>query len=173
MHVLKFRKLIILRSLSSTLSLFFLYLKCCWQLLAIGSERDEASGEVDQTTDLQVGAGVAGGRWANGVPSTHHVAVTPLDTVPKKAAKWTEHAEKTQRAAEMKNLNIIFCHMEYILSFFVPSFSFCFTQKCSSKFFPKYGQTKDKSTCLVYSIPGSFYSLLEICKDNLTVLKIC
>lgn len=83
------------------------------------------------------------------------------------------HADKTQRAAETKNLYIIFCHMEYILSFFAPSFSFCFTQKCSSKFFPKYGQTKDKSTCLVYSIPGSFYSLLEICKDNLTVLKIC
>lgn len=52
----------------------------CGQLLAVGSERDEASGQVDQTADLQVRVGAAGGRRANGVRPTHHVAVAPLDT---------------------------------------------------------------------------------------------
>lgn len=56
------------------------YLICGGQLLAVGSERDEASGQVDQTADLQVRVGATGGRRAERVPSAHQVAVTPLDT---------------------------------------------------------------------------------------------
>ncbi|TNN60675.1 hypothetical protein EYF80_029148 [Liparis tanakae] len=50
------------------------------QLLAVGGEGDEASGQVDQAADLQVGVGAAGGRRADCVRSAHHVAVAPLDT---------------------------------------------------------------------------------------------
>lgn len=59
---------------------FLFYLIRGGQLLAVGGERDEASGQVDQTADLQVGVGATGGRRAERVPSTHQVAVTPLDT---------------------------------------------------------------------------------------------
>lgn len=65
-----------------------IYLISCGQLLAVGSEGDEASGQVDQTANLQVGVGAAGGRRADRVCSIHHVAVTPLHTAAKiKAGK--------------------------------------------------------------------------------------
>lgn len=91
MHILKFTRQTVLVSLSSlrstTVLFFFFYLICRGQLLAVGSERDEASGQVDQTADLQVRVGAAGGRRADCVPSTHQVAVTPLDTAATKAGK--------------------------------------------------------------------------------------
>ena len=66
---------------SSLICSVLIYLIICGQLLAVGSEGDEASGQVNQTADLQVTVGAAGGRGADCVCCTHHVAVTPLDTV--------------------------------------------------------------------------------------------
>lgn len=62
-----------------------IYLICCGQLLSIGSEGDEARGQVDQTADLQVRVVAAGGRRADCICSTHHVAVTPLDAAAERA----------------------------------------------------------------------------------------
>lgn len=59
--------------------LFFIYLVCGGQLLAVAGESDEACGQVDVAADLQVGVGASGGGRAHGVRATHHVAVAPLD----------------------------------------------------------------------------------------------
>lgn len=64
---------------------FSFYLVHCGQLLAVGGEGDQASGQVDQAADLQVRVGAAGGRRADGVPRIHHVTVAPLDTAEKDA----------------------------------------------------------------------------------------
>lgn len=83
MHIVKFMRQVVLERQSSAshyCAIILIYLICRGQLLAVGSKRDEASGQVDQTADLQVRVGAAGGRWADCVRSTHHVAVTPLDT---------------------------------------------------------------------------------------------
>lgn len=71
--------------ISSLRHTLLLYLICCGQLLAVGSEGDEASGQVNQTADLQIGVGAAGGRRPDCVRPTHHVAVTPLDAVATRA----------------------------------------------------------------------------------------
>lgn len=62
------------------------YLVHCGQLLAVGGEGHQASGQVDQAADLQVRIGAAGGRRAGGVPRAHHVAVAPLDAAGKDTA---------------------------------------------------------------------------------------
>ena len=64
-----------------------IHLICCGQLLAVSGEGDEAGGQVDQTADLQVRVGAAGGRRADRVRSAHHVAVAPLDAAGTKAEK--------------------------------------------------------------------------------------
>lgn len=63
---------------------FSLHLVHCGQLLAVSGEGDQAGGQVDQAADLQVRGGAAGGRRADGVRRTHHVAVAPLDTAGKR-----------------------------------------------------------------------------------------
>lgn len=67
------------------------YLICHGQVFAVSRKGDEAGGQVDQTADLQVRVGAAGGRRADGIARTYHVAVTPLDTV---AAEAWEREER-------------------------------------------------------------------------------
>lgn len=70
---------------ASVLCQLLIYLIGCGQLLAVGSEGDEAGGQVNQAADFQVGAGAIGGRRADCFRSAHHVAVTPLNAAAKQA----------------------------------------------------------------------------------------
>lgn len=63
----------------------------CRQLGVVGGEGDEARAQVDQTADLQVGVGAAGGGGADGVGRTHHVAVTPLKAAVRQAGRIHEY----------------------------------------------------------------------------------
>lgn len=52
-------------------------------LLAVGSERHQASGQIYQAANLQVHVTAAGGvSGAGRITTPNHVAVTPLHTVP-------------------------------------------------------------------------------------------
>lgn len=62
---------------------YYYHLVCGGQLFAIGSERDQARAQVDQTANLQVRVGATGGGGTNCIRTTHHVAVTSLDTATK------------------------------------------------------------------------------------------
>lgn len=86
MHIMTFIRLsLCMSSAPHYCAIILIYLIRCGQLLAVGSERDNASGQVDQTADLQFRVAAVGGRRADCIRSTHHVAVTPLDTAATKA----------------------------------------------------------------------------------------
>lgn len=107
-HILRFmRRTVLVGSPPPAAMLLLFYLIRRGQLLAVGGERDEACGQVDQAADLQVGVGATGGRRAERVPCAHQVAVAPLDAaadnvekrVPNALLYWSDAEQTAEKEA--------------------------------------------------------------------------